>query len=811
MNLFTISSNDQSLYYLGQIFGHIGGVLPANNAPVLLGVMFKVLNTAALTVGAMIVVYTTIAGLLSTASEGEFLGKKWSGLWVPVRTVLGIVGLFPSSGGYCAIQVIIMWLILQGIGLADTLWTTVLNLIQNSGGSAYVTLEFPNVSGLIKPPLKNLFTSLVCYESVAYDKDLDSKNSTYSYPCTSASTDARCKTLPVFDSSKKSYDLEPCGKLNFCDVSAAGTCAKPNSLGCILCKAQHQALPEIIGAFDAVAKKFAQLDYEYQKFYYYSTLQTIDKVPQWIQDFCTAKEKRCCVNDPTATSTSPSRAAGGLAPNNAKIPSCSSTFFAGYPPYGDFSNSDLKDKGRVGEAALKEIYVPYGIKPYVDIVDFITAAADQYIAVLTNAYITFNSQAPVEGLRDWQREAQRTGWVLAGTYYYQIAKGNAARQIKMNNLPAFSMEIPKSPIDSNSTLGKTRNNIEAMPELYTAISQAIQNPALASVPNFAAVNEGSSLNAIVKGLMKSFSGSESNGVATNALTKLTAAGWSLIADVQILFWVTTAVVAIATALSSINFMVVGTGMTSSPLIEGVKAFWGMISPFWMLGLSALFSMGVLLGLYVPLIPYTIFTMGVIGWFIATLEAMVAGPIIALGILSPSGQHELLGKSEPAVLIIFNLILRPSLMVFGLMASLFLANIAVTLLNQTYLKVAGELIEQPLVVEQILLAIGYTSLIVMVLNKVFTLIHVIPEKVLTYIGGQAISYGEAEGLAGAKQTLEGAASGISGGAKEAGGAPTAAATKIGQDEAHHKAEADRLAGVKADKEAKGGGGGGDGNG
>ena len=167
--------------------------------------------------------------------------------------------------------------------------------------------------------------------------------------------------------------------------------------------------------------------------------------------------------------------------------------------------------------------------------------------------------------------------------------------------------------------------------------------------------------------------------------------------------------------------------------------------------------------------------------------MVAGPIIALGILSPSGQHELLGKSEPAVMIIFNLILRPALMVFGMMASMLLAVVVVTMINQGFAKVAFNIIQAPGLVESIIFMIAYTSLLVTALNKVFTLIHVIPEKVLTYIGGQAISYGEGEGLQGMKQGIEGGASGMSGGAKEAGAAPAAGVTKVGQDDAHAKAD------------------------
>jgi len=400
MNLFTIPANDQSIFYLGQIFGNIGGVLPVTNGPLLLGVMFKVLNTAALSVGAMIVVYTTVAGLLSTASEGEFLGKKWSGLWVPIRTVLGIIGLFPSSGGYCAIQVIIMWLILQGVGLADTLWTTVLTFMEQNGGSPYASVSFPDVNAKIKPDMQRLFTGLVCYESLAANYQITGiDNSNSPYLCV-ATDDPRCQdtSLPAFDPASTSYNLDPvgagasgCGQLTLCDSgvptpasigsacdnvnstecinalkSAPQKCYDSNSLDCQLCKAQLQVLPGIISVLDSVAKKFVELDYEYQNFYNSSTIQGANQIPSWIQNFCNAQglQNKCCTaviigSDGTSTPD----------------PQCShNTFYNNFPADTIISKggTNITSVGSVSSDALTKIYVPYGLLPYTNNVDFIT-------------------------------------------------------------------------------------------------------------------------------------------------------------------------------------------------------------------------------------------------------------------------------------------------------------------------------------------------------------------------------------------------------------------------------------------------------
>ncbi len=73
---------------------------------------------------AFLAAYTLIAGTMSTAHDGEMLGKKWSSMWLPVRTALGTAMILPAAGGFCAAQVMVLWMINQGVGLADTIWNT---------------------------------------------------------------------------------------------------------------------------------------------------------------------------------------------------------------------------------------------------------------------------------------------------------------------------------------------------------------------------------------------------------------------------------------------------------------------------------------------------------------------------------------------------------------------------------------------------------------------------------------------------------------------------------------------------------------
>ncbi|MCE3238162.1 MAG: hypothetical protein K0R24_1143 [Gammaproteobacteria bacterium] len=791
LNLFTLASNDQSVYYLGQIFGNIPGILPLSNAPALLGILFKILNTAALSVGAMIVTYTTVVGLLATASEGEFLGKKWSGLWVPVRTVLGIVGLFPSAGGYCAIQMIIMWLILQGVGLADNLWTATMGFMEENHGSPYARVDFPNITTLVTKSVKDLFTGLVCRESMLSNYTISGMPSSFaSYYCAEHPSDQDCrsKALPELNPKSGSYNLGfGCGAIEFRNIKTKSdtnsgskpfpdACIDPQSLSCALAKAQVMVLPGIISVVDTIAKKFVQMDYEYQNFYYTSDLKSVtgnaDTTPEWIKSFCTAKSiKPCCAQ---------AKSENGIL-NGQK--DCPSDFKDKYRPISSNEQTDS-----VNSQTLEKVYIPYGLEPYLNNEDFIAPAVNQYVGALTEAYTNYLATMPPPKLSSWRQDAEKNGWILAGMYYYTIAKENAAQQVSMDKLALFNITEPEphglatQEEPKKKGVRKYRNNLRLETNtLFSAIqgqsSSAASSYASPGIPKSSPATQWmmenlNMLHALMNDLTKG---------DKNPLAQLAASGYKMMYSAQILFWATLVIVSIAAVVGTINFVVLGSGMTANPALEYAKAAWGMVSPFFILMIVSLYSMGAIIGIYLPLLPYIIFTMGAIGWMMTTLEAMVAGPLIALGILSPSGQHELLGKAEPAVMILFNLILRPGLMIFGMMASMFVAIVVIKMINTGFSQVAYEVISSPGIFEALAFFVVYVSLVTMALNKVFSLIHVIPEKVLMYIGGQAISYSESEGLAGAKQALEGSAGAITGASKESGSAATSGILKARQDE------------------------------
>ena len=66
-------------------------------------------------------------------------------------------------------------------------------------------------------------------------------------------------------------------------------------------------------------------------------------------------------------------------------------------------------------------------------------------------------------------------------------------------------------------------------------------------------------------------------------------------------------------------------------------------------LLLLWGAGVTLGLYLPMVPYIVYTFTALAWFILVIEAMAAAPVVALGLVSPAS--DTLGKAAQSVTII----------------------------------------------------------------------------------------------------------------------------------------------------------------
>lgn len=771
INPFKIATDDRSITYLYSIFGSMNGVVynPQNEnaTPVgvgitLLGTMFKTFNTTILALGALILVYTTVVGVIKTAHEGEFMGKSWNNIWIPLRIVFGIAALVPTQSGYSGIQLIMMWVMVQGIGAADTLWNTVLGYV-DVVGSPYSQVTIPTVE--TQNVLTGVFQGLSCDATAKMNRPNPSGLERGNYYCQSGS-DPFCdgQAFTTFIPGTGSYSMGPresCGTLSYCNK--ASSCIDPNSIKCAACTAQHEALAQIINSvLGPIAANFAATDYSYRDFNAHSFSQSTSSNWEWIYNYCSAQanpipQDQCCVPlvyDEASTSIKQ------YTEQYNSLNTCKATSNNFPSPNQD------KYPQNANSEAVRKIYWPYSptLGPQIGDSNFIQTSVNYYTGEISSA-VSKIIQEKIEHSGEMKsgtlRDAAKTGWILAGSYYYSLSwrTGNNLK----DSIPAISVSTGNIQARDNP-LYNFRNNFAAAAVLLSASSGEAGTLAQGS-ENLAPMD--AAFSAGINSAGSAFNSNIQNQSGKNAMVGLIATGQIFMITAQILFAVFLYVSIGLGFIGWLSVYVLGTGFDNPGKGALTLAYYMLIPAFFAL-LAFMISFGGLLAIYTPLVPFVIFSFGAIGWLISVIETMVAGPLVAMGILIPTAHgHDIMGKSEPALMLLLNNFLRPSLMIFGLMGAMLLSNQAIALINTGFNTASKATASYAgLVVAWVLILCFYVFLVIAVLNKCFALIYIIPENVMRWIGGAGERYGEAGAEEAQKGAFKGAA-GRTGGAVSSG--------------------------------------------
>lgn len=151
-HIFSIPSGDKSQEYLGMIFGGSVGAVSLGGRVnfTIFSAMMEKFNLVMLVFGVIFLSYVTIVSTVNTAREGEALGKKFS-VFTIFRPLVGILLMVPShSSGYSVIQMSVMWIVLNGIGLADAAWNTLLQHLSH-GANITANVKYQNEGAKITP------------------------------------------------------------------------------------------------------------------------------------------------------------------------------------------------------------------------------------------------------------------------------------------------------------------------------------------------------------------------------------------------------------------------------------------------------------------------------------------------------------------------------------------------------------------------------------------------------------------------------------------------------------------------------------
>lgn len=681
--------------------------------------MFSTYSIAMMTVAGFLILYNLLSAVAGTAADGRFGGKSMNQVWAPIRLIFAIALLVPlGTGGMNMGQMMVVRIAQAGSGLGSNIWLAFADGFAANTGAYLIAPPLPQVS----PMLRNALKILVC--DIAYDDSGQmSQNAKFS------SEVSEWHPIPGAPYEEISWDFKNNNSgINDGQSKACGSVQVP-----VAADVSQGSANEFFGSM--------------------STLASAPAVRQAMIE----AHKDALI--------------GVMSDGNMK-----------------FSNNAIAPEGPLHKLAQNFFDSSNGsISGYEltfnDLLQF-NAAVLQYRASLGSGIMTAMAAIGITTL-SMKADAMARGWVSASVWFNSIARINGM-------LLDYSQEIPVATPPDGEFPGLSEQSKEVVRNALENVDVSIAGlPALAMQHNITTWGEsgytlaidGSGVdNSFFKTFLKLISsnfgkilgtGSESPdeitapvpsaiaGIAgklslnsANPLAELSALGHRII---QMTF-ITMATLQQCSATAEAQRNELNTGLNAidnKEQREQVKNIYSnlnvdngcgstsfgtndnMGSVFMSMIVGTMLSAGVTLAFILPMIPFIRFMFGILTWLLSLFETVIAIPVVALAHVKMDGEGGLAGPSaRTAYLLMLQLFLRPTLMIFGLIIALLIFNIMIVALNEFYsgavrsVQGGGALSA----VGGIMYTIMYASLAYALANASFKAIDLIPNRVLNWIGG-----------------------------------------------------------------------------
>lgn len=763
---FTPGAGDLSMSYLGLIFGSVPGSGLASGTNQLIGQIFTVFNTGVLVMTMGIVGYTVFTTTVGVSQEGSGAFQTKISPWVTLRITAGSSLLIPSFSGYSAIQVLVMTIVVKSIGFANLIWSEIIDYVASDraiivGGAQSSSIPLSTrttntISNLKSINLTDL--SAVSYCVWAFNRLSDGPKG----PDYQVDTNTNTITINAYlkSSTGNSYALVPCGTIST---------TQPNTLNSLRIGVDTivmTAISQLNLNNNALACNNGQC-FNTVNFYYTA----------WSILYAQA-------GSVTFTPTSSNQAWANEAKNRGWITA------AAY-----YSKLVSLEKSTSPTDSLPGYEANTNYAPRITITKNLSQLPQAY---QTNAN-TFNTAAQVASYNTFIDNSMPTGTQTTST---STDPSGPAAQIASAILNGYGKTFGES--WSNGPIGLSNLGVAGTgaPGLfggrpYFAFDHMVvlTNTVVTKLTgcSVAKCSGSGSFDQVGCTLLEKSQSScdaeymknngflgmlykQQQGFAFDPLDQMRSLGvvmiqaavnyWKTTLDVMYqktvyLAWATFGVrIAInlpSTILTAAlygwgpGFAVVAQGVQSAlnamldVITQLIKAAFEVYVPFGTALATAFFSMGVVLGIYLPFMPYLLYIFGAVGWLIGVAESLVAAPLVAMGVTHPEG-HDLLGKAEQSLMLLLGIFVRPATMLIGFIFAINLASVAVSLLNIGFMNVFIDFMKSassdPLVISINLVGtmLVYTYVMMSVLDQAYSLIYQIPDRILRWIGGPADSPG-----------------------------------------------------------------------
>lgn len=650
---FEVPNTDQSKkIFIDTLFGPLVGSGDSEFSAVI-----GMFNAAMLLLAGVLVAYTLVAGTMSTAHDGEMLGKRWSSMWIPIRTSVGAAMIFPLGSGFCAIQYIVMWIAMQGIGFADKMVTAFMNQQYDETGNSFVP---PSNYQARRQLLEKWLVAATCEKAIGVQEAIAKSGRAAAIylinPAAGATAAIGAENVPPMDGTQYWYGAGMCGNVSIFNSGNETFAMDDDNFMSFdmemfsdqMYEGNVSQMSSIKGKIETLATKIAEgnTDHETMKREVATGLDEMAKT--WDK---TMKDKAIAIYK------------SQMASNGKRYKE--SVVRDGWLTFGGWYMEMARTQDGIARALSNVPTV--SSSAYERVLQQEKDGA--FVSLFKNNYFSKDAQAAIKLANTF------------ATYTTVAAGGNALNNVEPSNISAYIVKwfiTPdyKSMFDDNQDFG--------------------QNPVL-----------------MAQNLGRNMVGWGTGGYVAGMAA-------ILLFDREVI------------GNSTVKLSVLG------PMITAVA--------------GTILVTGAFLSVYPPMLPYILWIGAILGWVIFLVEAVIAAPLWAVAQIAPDGDG-VVGKGGQGYMLVLSLFMRPALMVLGFIAAVIVMKPMGYLINSTFL---GAFLNAASpswygIVTAIMGCILYATLMVSVINRVFALIHVIPDKILRWMGGG----GDSE-LGHAAQGVEGTA-------------------------------------------------------
>lgn len=733
-----------ALDYLAVVFGKMSDTLPFTGkyAEVqFLGSLFEVFNMIVLVAGIILVIYHVVFGTIKTANEGKLLGERESVSIRIIQLLSSIVLLIPTATGYCLAQILFMHIVVWGVYAADNVWDKALTVLveqpveqarlkdENNtcapeGGLACTSIEYRIQ---FRHSLKSIVEAVTC----AWANGSDGKGP---YDLKKGPNIWTKVIRPVYkgaddDDSDATYVNKPIQKVYF------GASSNSENPYC--------------GYLDVSTLTNAQWD----------------RLFEWMRQHIY-----------TGHSYNSTYYREGV-----KFDHCSSTGTCSTDGWVSLiQGKGTTDYSSVGYYSYWSANLDWLMEPFI--------SESKMLPQVINDTPMKTSDIDPELIEQMRAK----GWILAGNYYRVIYKlladlynGFIIKPVQVNDYAAYgraSTEVSKASLawelfmvgddqywcdnylgsggaNGNPYAGYCKNN-DTQFNMYFALTKATDD--------FSEEAKRLSLKTALDGSMLDFINVlDTQFYFQDPFNKLVEYGYKMMTHgqkiINSIMWSNVSLGALSVVGWAGSILPGKFGSTVGAIGDissSIQAALTAIIPL-AYGIAGIYyTLGGVLAVYLPMLPFVIFLVASLGWLIAVVESMIAAPLVALGLIWPETQQNVLGRAEPAVMMLMNVFLRPALLVISFLAALSVGWIAINILNIGFVNMLNlggigfDALFGPLVMQAV-----YVGLCYVIVKQAFSLITQVPDKVLYWIGDRSASMGGAdEALSGTRQQGEGTQSG-----------------------------------------------------